>query len=262
MKWLGPLVFTASSIVALGACTTSDPDKYPSTDSFCSARAAEECQVSTRCGTSAESCKRQRAALCMNEASLATGSGRGYVAGAAEDCINRTHDLYAKGEIAPAQKGEVDYICQKVFRGTVAVNGVCKTDFDCTGDNVCDKGRCALRVSKKLNEPCANPGEICEKGTFCTKDPTGLTVCLKKRDKGETCTQPGAAEGPGPCLESLRCIVGEFRCGDRNPVGTSCDPGSDDCAAEAPYCDDTTKKCVAAQIFAPSQVELCKNFGG
>jgi hypothetical protein len=263
MKWRGVLGAAAAvPVVVLAACSSTDPDKYPSTDSFCSARAAEECQVATKCGNPPDNCKKQRAALCMSEASEATRAARAYVPGNAEDCINRTHGLYLEGTIVPAKKAEVDYACARVFRGTVAVNGACKTDFECAGDNICDKTRCAAKVAKKLNDPCANPGEVCEKGTFCTKDATGLVVCLKKRDKGETCSAPGVSDGVGPCLEALRCTDGVQRCEDRLGVGAACPVGKDECTAEAPYCDDTTRKCVAGAIFAPSATELCKAYGG
>lgn len=259
MRWFGFSMAAAAAAVSFIACSSSEADKYPSSEAFCAARAQEECQVAGFCGTSADKCKSQRQGLCTNEAAQASNAGRLYRASNAEDCITKAHNLYAKTSFTPAEKGSVDYACGRVFKGNVQVNGPCQIDFDCNGDYVCDKGRCAGKTAKKLNEPCANPGEVCEAGTYCAKDGSGLVVCQAKRTLGQPCST--SATEPAPCIETARC-AGTGVCETRVPQGGTCDVGFDQCAAEAPYCDGTTKKCVAQIIFAPSQTELCKDFGG
>lgn len=259
MKWLGLVVAAASTAVTLAACSSTDPDKYPSSDAFCSAKAGEECKAAGYCGTNTDACKRQRTQICSQAAAQAVGAGRAYRASNAEDCINKTHNLFANPSFTPAAKADAEYACGKVFKGNVQTNGQCTLDFDCSGELVCDKGRCASKTTKKLNEPCANPGEVCDATTFCAKDGSGLVVCQAKHKQGETCST--STDAPVACVDTTRCAGTGF-CEARVPQGGACDVGADQCAAEAPYCDDTTKKCVTQIIFAPTQTELCKQFGG
>src|SRR5207249_2863256 len=65
------LVLSIVSTLLGAACSSKVADKYPSIESFCQAKAQEECQVSPRCGVTAQACQNARAEACTN-ASLTT----------------------------------------------------------------------------------------------------------------------------------------------------------------------------------------------
>lgn len=244
-------------VVGMVGCSTeeTEPEPYPSADVFCSARAENECQEATRCGTNVDQCKRQRAEMCLAAAADAKAKGRLYVPAAAKDCVEKTKGLYANGTIKPADQKPVDEACSMVFRGEAKKNGTCQVDQDCVSDLVCDKKFCSTKTVKNESEPCANPGEVCATGSYCGQVAGGPFVCLKRKEKGDPCS--GA-----PCQETLQCTVATTVCMDRLPSGATCTPGGDECGSSAPYCDPFVKRCVEGIIFAPTATDLCKQFGG
>jgi hypothetical protein len=236
------------------ACSSAAADKYPSSDSFCEAKATEECQVTARCGVTEGSCLTVRKAACSSFVSSSASGSRQYRPGNAEACINKTHDVYgATAPITPTIQGEIDAVCSKVFQGTTKALGACTVTTDCEGDLICDKKLCANKVTKNSGDLCGNPGEICSSGSFCDTFSGGAAQCKPKKARDEACD----AE-KNPCNESLRC---NNTCRDRFVAGESCG-SNDDCASSAPFCDPTnSNKCGAGLIFAPG-AGSCKAYGG
>ncbi len=224
----------------VAACSSDDDFRYPSTDAFCSAKADAECtNVAAPCGKTASDCKTARSAACTSSANTATSQGRKYKPPSADGCIDKTKALYELRTIPPEKETEQREVCERVFEGSKARNERCSGPYDCQASLVCDKGVCATKVVKNLDDPCANPGEVCATGAYCgTLD--GLMRCLAKKDRDQLC-------GPdAPCKESLRCVG---TCRDKFNAGDVCG-ASEECADAAPYCDPVQKRCVAKTFSA------------
>src|SRR5262249_15615472 len=98
-KALGFMAFGVAPTLAivLIACSSDTPtDKYPSADSFCGARATEECKgTATLCSITDTTCQAKRKDVCNGVAAGATGSGRTYHPSLADACITKVTAAYA-----------------------------------------------------------------------------------------------------------------------------------------------------------------------
>jgi len=251
-KWLGLLgagvVLAAGAASAIG-CSSSETDKYPSVDSFCAARAQEECKAADECGTQVAVCLSQRKASCT---SSPAATSRPYHSGNAQGCIDKTHDTYAKDTITPDDLAALQTECDKVFQGSATSLGRCDTTQDCSGDLVCDKSVCAKRVEKNPGDFCGNPGEVCGGESYCATT-AGALQCVPRKALNEVCDAKIA-----PCQTTLRC---NGSCQARAESGQAC-ATDDDCAADAPYCDPANgNKCDKGLRFGPG-LTACKDYGG
>jgi hypothetical protein len=240
-------------LVVVAACGGDDAPtaKYPSADSFCAAKAAEECKVvAGDCAVPDDKCKSTRTATCNAAAGDATGQGRTYRSENAEACITKTTAVYADRTIDPAKQEAFIEACDRVFTGTKKKNEPCENKFDCEGSLTCDldKKVCADKVDRKAEDPCNNPGDICGKGLYCAQRGT-LKVCTPKHKLGETCN-----ETDSPCEESIRCNA--TTCIAKNGTGEPCD-SNNECVSN--FCN-AEKRC-GARKYA-SETGSCKDFGG
>ncbi|MEO8875990.1 MAG: hypothetical protein ABI461_10410 [Polyangiaceae bacterium] len=252
-RWLG--LGAAMAMVSL-ACSSSDPGpKYPDVASFCSQWATEECQVASRCASSASTCQSARQADCQTFASAATTGSRTYTAVNGESCINKIHDIYSGAaggsSITPTQMSDMAEVCNRAFSGTVGSLKACGDSYDCADGLICDKGLCANSVTKNQGDLCGNPGEICAAGSYCALN-GAVSQCGAKGAQGAACS------ATLPCTESLRC---DNTCGPLFSAGAAC-ASSADCASDAPYCDPNVgNKCDSGLTFAAG-APACKAYGG
>ncbi len=237
--------------IALIACGDDEPEaKYPNAESFCTAKAAEECKVaSPACAITEAVCNAKRKDVCLTASGVATGQGRAYDSSKAEACIAKTTEVYADRTINPTKEEAFSEACARVFTGTRKQNESCTNAFECEASLVCDLekgGVCATEVEKTENQPCANPGETCAKGFFC-QNRGNLRVCTAKLKLDQPCSVEA------PCEESLRCVntcVGKIPTGDPCDTNEACASGQ--CTAE--------RKCGARTL--PSETGSCRDFGG
>lgn len=234
------------------ACGEDEPAaKFPSSDSFCAAKAAEECKaVAGACAVHDDTCKSTRTAACNAAAGAATGQGRTYRSENAEACIARTTAVYADRVIDPAKEKAFIDACERVFTGSKKKNEACSNEYDCEGTFVCDldKKLCSTKVDKKLDDPCNNPGDICGEGLYCqARD--AVKFCAAKGKLGEACDEASA-----PCEDTARCNAST--CIPRNSAGDAC-ATNNECVSG--FCD-ADKKC-RARTYA-SETGTCKDFGG
>jgi hypothetical protein len=238
----------------LVACSSeSETPPYPDEQSFCTAKAKEECQVAAKCAAREDTCRSLRQGACERSGIDARANGvRKFKAENAKACVDKTHEVYAKDTILPTDIAALDDACGKVWRGDVAKFQPCNLSYDCSDGLICDKGRCGEPVQRATGQPCGNPGETCEASAFCTLK-NGVYQCEAKKAKGETCSASTA-----PCGPTLRC---NNSCIDRFGSGEPCDT-NDDCAASAPYCDAYAgRKCSAGLRYGPGYGG-CTLFGG
>jgi len=239
------------ALVALVACSSDDPDKFGSSDAYCTARAESECtNLAKKCGASADACKTKRVATCNNAAAAAANEGRSYRANAVQGCIDKIEEVYKDGanNVTPEGEVEVTTFCERVFGGDKKEREPCAKNFECEGALICD-GVCIKPETVAKNAGCANAGQVCEKGTYCQAT-GGRKFCVDKNKLDETCGVES------PCIESLRCVN---RCIAKVTVGQPCDTDGE-CADEAPFCDLTTtpRKC---RPKYESTTSACKEFG-
>ncbi|MFO0673265.1 MAG: hypothetical protein U0235_27225 [Polyangiaceae bacterium] len=247
---------SAAVVLALVGCS-SDPepaDKYPSVESFCEAKAQTECdQVAAKCAARTEACVVARKFDCQNFVTASKTGTRTYQPKAAESCVSKAGEIFAKNVITPDDTKALAAVCDKVFKGTQAKLQACTSAGDCTGDLICDKGVCADRVEKAKGDFCGNPGEVCDASAYCTQAAAGSLQCAAKKAANETC------DAKNPCVDTLRCAG---TCADRFPSGGTCDTDAD-CASGAPFCDlYNGKKCSAGIIPAPGTPACKQLFGG
>lgn len=250
-------LIVVGGVLVLVACSDdATPEKYPTADSFCTAKATEECKVAAGpCAVPEATCQQKRKDACNTGlAATATGQGRTYKSANAENCIAKTTAVYADRTIDPAKETAYIEACEKVFAGLKKVNEACSNLYECEGDLLCDldKKVCATKKVTGNEAPCNNPGDICDKGLYCQQK-GALKFCTKKNAVGETCRTDGSA----PCLEELRCNGSS--CVAKQPAGELCDT-NDECTTG--LCDTTTtpRKCRAKQYA--SENGSCSDFGG
>ncbi len=228
----------------LGNGCSSGPLPNADVNAFCESKATQECQVAESCNApSTAACISLRQTVCITDANAAMKSGtRAYSQPAAGACISAVQSAYsnAPSEITFATLQQVDQTCAQVFPGTVPDGGSCKTDFDCANQEVCSPVEpgsstmvCATAVSVNKGDPCANVGDVCEPGTFCTGVPA-------------KCAVGGTADNGATCTPTVGCATGDYcqidagatkgKCITAGSKGSLCTVDAN-CAAAAPYCD-------------------------
>jgi hypothetical protein len=255
-NWLCFVVVVGVGGVLGAACSSTPAEKYPSIDSFCAAKATEECQIYASCAVDVNACNAKRKGLCNADGTAATNAGRHYTSGRVQDCIDKVHTLYQKSPITPSALADANDTCARVYQGTAPNNSPCSSDYDCAGSSICDKGLCGTKVLKNLGDGCANAGEVCGGDSYCGKpQPTSPNVCLAKKTSGQPC------DGNNPCSTAtpLRC---DNTCQPAFGASHVC-ADNNDCAPTAPFCDVYNGNiCDAGIIFAPSAKTLCAQYGG
>jgi hypothetical protein len=240
------------SVVALVACSSSETDKFGSSDSFCSAKAEAECNgLAKKCGAENDACKTERTGICNTNGAEAANQGRSYRANAAQDCIDSINDTYKNNgnDVTPDGEAETLKVCERVFSGSKTESDTCTNTYECEGALICDKGVCIKEEKVATKAQCNNAGQTCETGAYCAQQ--GATkFCLEKKNLDEACNDPET-----PCIESLRCL--SQRCVAKVTAGNPCNV-DDDCSTAAPYCDPAAKKC---RPKYESTSAACKDYG-
>jgi len=222
-------------IVALVACSTDDePDKFASSDSFCSQKADAECKNLSgpaNCA-SGDACKAARISACTTLANAAAAQGRAYRPNAAQACIDKVEEVYKEKVITAEGELAVTKICERVYGGAKKDKETCANTFECEASLIC-AGVCRAEKAVALGEGCGNAGETCATGTYCQQR-GGNKFCVARNALDASCNKVEA-----PCVEDLRCVT---RCVAKVTVGNPCD-ADEDCANDAPYCEPNGKKC-------------------
>jgi hypothetical protein len=248
--------------IGVGGANCGGGSSTPLTDDgFCQQKAAKECLVTAKCGSSMNACLAQRLGTCGTFVRASKTGPRVLKEGNVAACINKTATVYGLAAIKQTDLDDMNDVCSYVYQGSSKTT--CTVKYDCADKNaICDtkngNSLCATKVTKKLNDPCGNGGEICATGSYCTMDATrsGAYYCLARGAAGTAC------DGATPCLESLHCDATANTCMARLDANQTC-VSSDDCAPGASYCDPYIgNKCDVGLIFAPTAVAACADYGG
>jgi hypothetical protein len=190
--------FALCALVGAG-CIRSDAAMTE--ERFCQEYARIECgKVSSFCSFNPATCQSIREATCRESAGRLKGGGHQFNPGNTDPCLKKLEEAYKVPFISAALLKGVDDTCIRVFEGTAKANEPCAADYDCAGGLICDKGHCGtLKVVASLSG-CANIGERCQPGEFCTNDTPGmLFMCVRRLGQGAPCSLSR------PCADGLRC---------------------------------------------------------
>ena len=244
-------VIAFGGVVALVACSSTEEDKFASSDAFCTSKAEAECNgLAKKCGAATDACTKKRTSLCQAGVVTANGQGRTYKASAVQDCLDSINSTYRNGGNDVTQEAEVQTlaVCERVLSGSKKDSQACVNTYECEGALICDKGVCVAEEKVAITKQCNNAGQVCETGSYCQQQ--GATkFCNAKNALGDACKEDA------PCVETLRCLTNH--CVERVTAGNPCD-NDGECAAAAPYCDAATKKC---RPKYESTSAACKDFG-
>jgi len=244
--------FVILTVVGLAGCGSSQPGPLTQTE-YCNKYAQAVCDgVSPACLMTPATCMSGRLAECTAEAR--NNATRDFVPPNAEACLNKVSSVFGKlkqGDLAlsPLDIQAMDQACAKVYRGTGMANGQCLVDADCLDNLICDKGFCGTASVAAQGAGCANIGQTCPTGSYCTAA-TGVWLCSNKVGLG------GACDAANPCLERLRCAAGV--CSVQLDFGAAC-TADQDCASG--LCEPYAAKCALDVRFANGSA-ACVAMGG
>jgi hypothetical protein len=230
--------FALLSMVALAGCN-SQPGPLTQTE-YCNQYAQDVCAgVVPACLMTETDCTAARFAECTQVGQRNAGLNRKFIPANAEACLSKVSANYSKLNQGAVALDAADYqamnqACSNVYRGTAIANDLCPNgaDADCINDLVCDKGYCGTaRLVAQAGLGCANIGEYCSQGLYCS-NATGIYFCTSKVGLG------GACGDSLPCMENLRCSAGI--CDVQLGIGEVCsvdqDCGSGFCEPYAALC--------------------------
>jgi hypothetical protein len=211
-------------------------------EQFCQDYAHIECsKVAAFCSFNPTNCEPARVAACHQMALTLKGVGHQYNPANTDACLSKLGAAYQTLPITATMLKGVDDTCARVFAGVAKVTEACMADYDCTADLICDKGHCGVQKVVSSGGLCANPGERCPMGEYCT-NASGVYVCTKRVELGMTCSLSV------PCLENLRCPTAT--CVPKLDTQGSCN-SDDDCLSG--YCNRyvTSRTCGLGLTFSP-----------
>jgi hypothetical protein len=241
--------FVVLSMVALAGCG-SQPGQLTQLE-FCNQYAQAVCAaVEPACLMTEASCTAGRLAECSRQAQ--DNVGRAFIPANAEAYLNKVNAAYgSKGGAFSIGKLEWQAMNQardNVYRGTISANGVCAVNADCLDGLICDKQYCGKEKIVAQGAGCANIGETCSPGSYCSSA-TGVWMCVSKIVFGGSC-------GASPCLEDLHCAGGvcaaQLGFGELCTVDQDCDSG---------FCEPYAAKCALDVQFSNNSA-ACVVMGG
>lgn len=250
------------------ACSSSSSgnnNPYPDIDHFCAAVAKAECQESTNCGTDESSCETYRTKVCTEGTIIvplqpSDTLSRAYTSGNVQKCIDALNNAFGNNNVQIKyddlfKSGGLVDTCEAVFQGNVGNGSGCTTDYDCTQmGEVCasvpgQTPACATPTTKQLGSACADPGDTCASGNYCS-NASGSPKCVASETNGGPC------KSNDECVSGLHCVSGA--CSALAMSGEACASNSD-CDPTAPFCDPDVNKCAVGLGFLNGSFD-CNGF--
>jgi hypothetical protein len=239
----------------VGGCGGGGDDTPTNQLQFCEERAKRECaNVVPACLMPELDCMSNRQKACNNQAAMEVSAQRAFVPANAATClatVSEVFDKLAGGTVAitPDEWRKYEADCARVFQGAAQANQRCNQNADCSGSLICDRGYCGTKKKVNPGEGCANTGEYCAPGNYCS-DETGRELCTVRIGYG------GACSDTVPCLENLRCDRADHICTTLLTWSAVCEADSD---CETGFCEPYARKCSDDVRFA-SGTPACENF--
>jgi hypothetical protein len=209
--------FVLGAFLALAACSGKDEPKYPTTASYCAARAEAECskEVLLACAIPDQArCITKRQDACF----AAYPNGMPYNPNGAEPCVTAVAAAFADAKISSLESRTMREACVALFDGPGVTDATCREDIDC---KVSASLRCVLRGGSLIGTcqvpqvvtgggVCSALSQSCVAGYHC--GPTDH--CDVNSQVGEACRDVF------PCVEIAYCNTG--KCEKKLEDGTPC----------------------------------------
>jgi hypothetical protein len=251
--------------VACSSSSSGNNNPYAKQSDFCAAVAKAECQEATNCGVDETQCETWRARQCNSGTIIVplTPSdtlSRQYNPDKAKACIDALNGAFGNSNVQIKygdlfNKGGLVDTCEAVFAGNVGNGSACTTDYDCTQmGEVCasvpgQQAACATPTMKALGSACADPGDTCATGTYCS-NASGSDKCVAAETNG------------GPCQSNDECVTG-FHCVNKACTAQALSGGAcatnSDCDPSAQFCDPDVDKCTVGLGFLNGSFD-CNGF--
>jgi hypothetical protein len=243
-------------VTALAGCS-SQPEPLTQTE-YCNQYAQDVCDgISPACLMTPAACMAGRLAECTAQAQ--ENAGRDFIPPNAEAYLKTVKAAFGKVKqgdvITPSDFQAMEQARGRVYRGTILANAPCPSDADCLDGLICDKGYCGTAQVVAQGAQCANIGETCPTGFYCSMA-TGIWVCTSKVTLGGACTDAISPTPAISCLENLRCAAGV--CSMKLDFGEACSVNQD-CGSG--FCEPYAFKCALDIRFANGNID-CQAMGG
>jgi hypothetical protein len=252
------LMLMLAPLLAMGC---GDENKQLSPSDFTTEYAKRVCDgVSSACLIPATSCTAGQLSARALVDQAAVGAGRVFMSANAEVCLAKVNAVYGQlkqhliGLTAADLQGVQDS-CADVYRGLRVARGPCAVDQDCVSGLICDAskgtptGMCAVKSEKVEGVGCANLGETCAPGFYCSNS-TGVLACEARPGLAAACS------ATTPCLETLRCAAGI--CVAQLELGNPCTTDQD---CSTGLCEPYAHKCADDVRYAQG-TPACQAMGG
>jgi len=253
---LASVTATACSLPAWPPGGTDGGVSITTSVQFCQEYSSRECKnVATACNFPEGDCLSSRAAACTTWAEQSETAGRVFVPANAGPCLNRVEQVFdvLKNSLAidASDYRSIGTACKRVFQGSAGANEPCTVDEDCEDSLICDKGLCGTAQMVRAESACANIGEYCPGGYFCSGGSGNeIWLCTVRNSANSAC------DGTAPCMETLRCASGV--CTARLAIGLSCEMDSD---CSSGFCEPFAQKCGTDVRFADG-TPACQAYEG
>lgn len=252
-------------VTACSSSSSGNNNPYPDPKSFCAAVAKAECQESTNCGVDESQCETWRATQCNGGTIIVKLAptdtlSRQYTSGKAKACIDALNGAFGGGNDKITyddlfKSGGLVDTCEAVFQGNVGNGSGCTTNYDCTqSGEVCasvpgQQAACATPTMKAQGSACADPGDTCSDGNYCS-NASGSPKCVASETTGGPC------KANDECVSADHCVSGA--CAQKEVAGGPC-TSNDDCDSTAPFCDPDVDKCAVGLGFLNGSFD-CNGF--
>ena len=245
--------------IITAACSSSSSgnnNPYPDVDHFCAAVAKAECQESTNCGSDESQCETYRTKVCTQGTIIVPLTptdtlSRQYDSSKAQACIDALNGAFGNSNVQIKyddlfKTGGLVDTCEAVFTGNVGNGSACTTNYDCTqAGEVCasvpgQQAACATPTMKALGSACADPGDTCATGNYCS-NASGSDKCVAAETNGGPC------KANDECVTGFHCVGGA--CAAVEGSGGACATNADCDPTMAPFCDPDVDKCAVGLGF-------------
>jgi len=206
-------------------------------DVYCNERAAAECgALNSTCAFSPAdktSCETKRKTACAQEAAaLKSPPKRVFRESRGKACVSKSRNVFVP-VVTAANWIDLREVCSRTFEGLAKSTEACEISLDCESGLICDKGFCGKATTVAMDAGCANAGEQCRTGQFCSKV-GAVFKCVNRLGLDSACDYT-----TNLCVESLRCLAGV--CKPRLMQGDTCTVDAD--CPELLICEPFTNKC-------------------
>lgn len=257
MTKMNLVLIAAMGLVGVAGCGGGDEGVAFTEDEYCNQRAAGECAAlaggCTFGAADTAACTPKRKDVCVKEAAAVKSPKRVFNEGRGKTCVAESKKVFTGATLVPIASWQMlQETCSRTFGGELKLNDVCTISLDCIPGLICDKGACSKANPVAAGAGCANAGDQCGAGQYCTSVPPALPKCENRIALDQPC------DASKLCGENLRCLGSV--CKEKVKMGEPCASDSD-CPTTL-ICEPFVRKCSTTINLATQCTVLGAGGGG